>query len=141
MKVICTNDTNNTQGKIKVEDIKDTAGKVVRAQSHIKNKKGEELKGHIHKGAIFEIGTASTFAGLDIESKVFYAKLRAAGKIEDATPETIERVDKEIEAQKAMDAADAARASASDPFQVIADTQKKLAEILAALTAQKVPTK
>ncbi len=129
MKYICTNPFPNPPGKpIVIADIKDEGGKVVTKQSHVVID-GKECKEHVHKGAIFSIGTASTFAELSPAEKTLVSLLAVSKKIAEATPQTVERVNKEVAAEKLVADRDAARDAKADPM-------AHLREILAALAEQ-----
>ena len=121
MKYICTNPFPNPPGKpIVITDIKDESGKVTVKQSHI-IVDGVERKEHVHKGAIFSIGTASEFKDLSPAEKTLVSQLAVSKKIAEATPQTIERVNKEVAAEKLIVERDSARDSKSDPLKALAD--------------------
>ena len=137
MKYICINPFANPPGHpIVIADLKDESGKVVLKQSHVVVGEKEQ-KAHIHKGAIFTIGTAATFAELSPAEKTLVAHLAVEKKIAEATDATVAKVLKEVEADKARDARDAKRDTRPDPLAALADIlagiAKQNTEILAAL--------
>jgi hypothetical protein len=76
---------------------------------------------HVHKGAIFEIGTAETLKGLakeDQKAAELTARLLMAKCVEPATPETIARVSAELE-QDRVRAERVAQANAAATLQGI----------------------
>jgi len=100
MKYICTSDFPNPPGKpIVIEDVRDESGKVVRAQSHVLVG-GKPAKEHVHKGAVFTIGTASEFKDLSPADRTLVAQLFVSKKIKDATPANIKAIDEEVAADK-----------------------------------------
>ncbi len=138
MKYICTNPFPNPQGKpIVVEDHKDESGKVTLKQSHV-TLDGVVRKDHIHKGAIFSIGTASEFKDLAPAEKFLVAQLATAKKIAEATTQTVERVNKEVAHEKALAERDAARDKKADPMQAIADALAGLPDMIAAAVSAAV---
>ena len=138
MKYICTNPFPNPQGKpIVVADIKDESGKVVVKQSHVTLNEVVRTD-HIHKGAIFNIGTASEFKDLSPAEKMLVAQLATAKKIAEATTQTVERVNKEVAAEKALAERDAARDKKADPMQLIAEALAGLPDMIAAAVAAAV---
>ena len=130
MKYICTNPFPNPPGKpIVIADIKDDSGKVVVKQSAIH-------PDHVHKGAIFNIGTASEFKDLSPAERTLVAQLAVSKKISEATPQTVERVNKEVAAEKLIAERDAVRDAKADPMKAIADVLAGLKESVAALAAK-----
>lgn len=135
MKYICTNPFPNPPGKpIVIADIKDESGKTTVKQSHI-TVDGKEAKEHVHKGAIFNIGTASTFSDLSPAEKTLVAQLVVSKKIAEATPQTVERINKEVAAEKLVVERDAARDAKSDPMAPLREILAALAEQNAAILA------
>ncbi len=141
MKYICTNPFPNPPGNpIVIADVKDESGKVTVKQSHVVVD-GKEQKTHIHKGAIFTIGTATEFKDLSPAERTLVSLLAVSKKIAEATPQTIERVNKEVAAEKLVAERDAARDAKADPMKAIADVLAALQESIAALTAKVAPQK
>ncbi len=136
MKYICTNPFPNPQGKpIVIADLKDESGKVTLKQSHVTLNEVVRTD-HIHKGAIFNIGTATEFKDLSPAEKFLVSQLAGSTKkIEEATPQTIDRVNKEVAHEKALVERDAARDKKADPNTAIMETLKTLTEAVTALTA------
>src|SRR5579872_4179539 len=119
MKYICTNPFPNPPGKpIVITNLTDEGGKVTRKQAHV-TVDGKECKEHVHKGAIFTIGTASEFKDLAPAEKTLVSQLMVSKKIAEATPANIERIDKEIAADKVREERDAARDAKADPMKAI----------------------
>ncbi len=138
MKYICTNPFPNPPGKpIVIADIKDESGKVVTKQSHVVID-GKECKEHIHKGAIFNIGTASEFKDLSPAEKTLVSQLAVSKKIAEATPQTIERINKEVAAEKLVADRDAERDAKADPMKLIADALAGLPDMIAKAVAAAV---
>ena len=83
MEFIATCSFRNVGGKIKIENALNPE--------------------HVHKGAIFDIGTAETLKGLakeDQKTAELAARLIMAKCAEPATPETIARVEAELEQER-----------------------------------------
>ena len=140
MKYICTNPFPNPPGNpIVVADTQDASGKLVK-QSHVVIG-GKEQKGHIHKGAIFNIGTATDFKELSPSDRTLVSLLAVSKKIAEATPQTIERVNKEVAAEDLVAKRDAERDAKSDPMKVIADALAGLPDMIAAAVAAAVGKK
>ena len=137
MKYICINPFPNPVGKpIIIRDTTDAAGKNVK-QSHI-TLDGVVRTDHIHKGAIFEIGSATEFKDLSPSEKTLVAQLATAKKIAEATPQTVERVNKEVASEEAMATRDAKRDAKADPMQAIAAALTALPDMIAAAVAAAV---
>ena len=135
MKYICTNPFPNPPGKpIVIADIKDESGKTTVKQSHI-TVDGKECKEHVHKGAIFSIGTASTFSDLSTAEKTLVSQLAVSKKIAEATPQTVERINKEVAAEKLVAERDAERDAKADPMASLREILSTLAEQNAAILA------
>lgn len=135
MKYICTNPFPNPPGKpIVIADIKDEAGKVSVKQSHI-TVDGKEAKEHVHKGAIFSIGTATEFKDLSPAEKTLVSQLVVSKKIAEATTQTVERVNKEVIAEKLVSERDAARDAKADPMAPLREILAAIAEQNAAILA------
>lgn len=115
MKYICLNDFPNPQGNPIV---------LGEGQKHV-TVGGKEHKQHIHKGATFNIGSASEYKDLSPAEKELVAHLVVSGKIAEATEASTKRVNAEV-------AADAARAEA-DAKATKASAQPGVAELLKAL--------
>lgn len=129
MKYIVTNDFPNPVGNpIVIADVPGEDGKPARKQAPIatvKDKSGKEIQCHIHKGVIFNIGTASEYKELAPAEKTLVAQLVVSKKIAEATPATIKRVDDEVAADKLRIERDEKAAKAN--------RGATIAEILAAL--------
>jgi len=96
MKYICINDFPNPVGKpIVIEPLKDENGKDTRDQTHVVIG-GKPCREHIHKGAVFNIGTATEFKELAPAEKILVSHLMVSKKIAEATDDTIKRVDSEV---------------------------------------------
>ena len=119
MKYICINDFPNPQGN---------PIKLTGSQKHVLVG-GKEAKSHIHKGAVFEIGQATEFAGLSPAEKELVAHLAVAGKIAEATDATVKRIEAEVEADAARAESDAKLSKAAPG---LADLLKALPDMIAA---------
>lgn len=103
MKYICTTDFPNPQGNpIVLGD----------SQKHV-IVDGKELKQHIHKGAIFNIGTATEYKDLSPTEKELVAHLMVSGKIAEATDATVKRIKAEAAADEDRAERDAATTKAA----------------------------
>lgn len=142
MKLIATNNFPNLPGNsIVLEDIKDEKGAVVLKQAHVTDSTGKALKNHIHKGARFSIGAASEFKDLSPNDRQTVAMLRFAGKVADATPANVERIETELKAEKIRDDADKAKAAVSDPLATLAKLVESLPQMVADAVAAALPKK
>jgi len=117
MKYICTTDFPNPQGNpIVLGD----------GQKHLLVG-GKECKAHIHKGAVFNIGSATEYAQLSPSEKELVAHLVVSGKIAEASEATVKRINAEVEADNKLAESDAKAAKAAE--------EPSISEVLAALPA------
>ena len=131
MKYICTNPFPNPPGN-PIVIASPINGAVV------KNAAGKDETKHIHKGATFEIGTASEFKDLSPAEKTLVSQLAVSKKIAEATPQTIERINKEVAAEKLVADRDAERDAKADPMKLIADALAGLPDMIAKAVAAAV---
>ena len=132
MKYICTNDFPNPPGNpIVIADDGD------RKQAPIVTVKvgGKEVQAHIHKGVVFNIGSASTFAELAPAEKTLVSHLMVAKKISEATPDAIKKIDAEVASDKARAERDA-KAAKDLRGPTLADIMAALPALVAAAVKQ-----
>ena len=143
MNYICTNDFPNPPGNpIVIADIKDEKGTVIRSQKPVVTIKvnDKEVQAHIHKGVVFSIGTASTFADLAPAEKTLVSHLMVAQKIKEATPETVKKIDAEVSADAARAARDA-QAAKDLRGPTMAEIMAALPSLIATAVAAAAPKK
>jgi hypothetical protein len=146
MFYICTNAFANPTGKpIKIENVSDEAAKLAGltkgfSQTYL-TVGGKPAETHIHKGAVFAIGSATDEKDLSPADKTLVAQLMVAKKIERATPGAVARISAEVATEQATADRDKKRDALSDPVKVLAELVAGLPDAIASAVAEALKAK